>query len=537
MQYGWTQDIQLGLLILLGALGLPWWWHRGWRRRKPLNLYVRRWPRVEQNEDLKVWHGSKVVRAVTASNTTLLIVKLRGGRTVRHVSGDALILCSVLGLRPGAITVAIDPNAARRVLVRIVPRDPWGGPILHPVPQLRSIPLDTVKAVVVGKFEDGTDDVLRITQSLLCVGATGSGKSEWLQSLLAYIFAFDHSAVVAADLASGATFDVWEGCFAHPLATDVHSALALLRKVFALIEHRERQLAARRRAGELINVLPPSADNPWVWVIIDEFPDLIKAAKVFETETHEKLNVITVLERIANKARKVGIWLVLGAQNPGVDDVGSTILRGALTATVGLGLDQQQSKTLWGTLRGEGWDSESLSVGTYLLRARNDADHKTPRVAKGVFLTPNMRAGVIAAASRQPSLLSGAEAGILSGIPQSPALGDTARNGSYELNTEAGFVEGSRPQLKLVRDGIPALVGNRDAGLPARPAPQSRRESLAVFDEQVAHEVPPAHQGSIGASAIAAQLDVDRSKVNRSLARLQKAGRIAPCGDGEWSSP
>lgn len=298
----------------------------------------------------------------------------------------------------------------------------------------------------------------------------------------------------------------------------------------ALIEHRERKLAARRRAGELINVLPASEEDPALFFIIDEFPDLIKAAK------QNGKDVVTMLERMANKASKVNIWLIFGLQNPTNDDAGSSILKGALTGVVGLGLSEHQSRNLWQSARAEGWDSAPLTVGTYLLRDRAK-EHQSPRVAKGLFLPPAERSRLITAALRRPSLLSGEEGVILGGITASPALGETARSGAYELNGERGFTEGSRPQLTVVRDAIHVQRGNREAPVTPRPAPTSRRESLAAFDAQVLHEVPPAHQGSIGPSAIAAQLDVDRSKVTRSLKRLAKDGQIAPAGDGEWSCP
>lgn len=546
MQFGWVDGVQQALLGLFVVLGVPWWWHRGWRRRKPLNLYVRRWSKVEQNEDLRVWHGSKVVAANSAANSTLLTVKLRGGRTVKHVGGDALVLCSQLGLRPGAITVAQDPDSARRVLVRVVPRDPWVSPIPHPMPAPRSLSLADHPKVLVGKYEDNTDDLFKIGQHVMVCGQTGSGKSEWLQSLLAWLLAFKDAAVVAADLASGATFDVWDGVFAAPLVIDALSAWGLLGRVMALIEHRERKLAARRRAGEHINVLPPSEDEPWVWVIIDEFPDLIKEAKLLKGANQQDLNVITLLERIANKARKVGIWLILGLQNPTNDDAGSSILKGALTGIVGLGLNEHQSRNLWQSLRTEGWDSTPLTVGTYLLRDR-DKEHQTPRVAKGLWLPPMDRSRVIAAARERPLVFTGHEARIITGEDAAPPVGTTARFGAFEDVSH-------RPQLSVVRDvkrdvkrdvnrdagrdvtrdvTVKAVTAERDVTvLPGR----TRREAADEFRERVLRELPSVSQGSVGASAIATQLGVDRSRVTRALKQLRKDGRATPNGDGEWSS-
>lgn len=530
VQFGWAQDVQLALLALLVALGVPWWWHRGWRRKKPLSVWSRRWRRVDDNLDLKVWHKSKIVEESGNRAVTTLRVRLRAGLTIRHVGGDALILCSALGLRGGAITVALDQAQARSVFVRIVPRDPWRGALPHPLPALGSLSLEDRPRVAIGRYEDASEDMVKVLQHWMVVGQQGSGKSELLQNLLAWLLSYQHVAVVAADLASGATFDVWSDVFAHPVATDLHAAMDLVKRVFELIEYRELKLATMRRAGHKINVLPATDDCPAVFVIIDEFPDLIKAA------AEAGVNLIRQLERCVNKSRKTNIWWVIGLQNPVLADAGSSVLRAAFTAVVGLALDEQQSKTMWGSRRSQGWDSVSLSVGTYLLADREE-HHKTPRVAKSYFVSPSERARLIDAATVRPSRLAGEEAVILTGITPSPALGETARNGAYELNDEDGFTEGARPQLTVVRDVIPAPAVNDDPGFTPRPVPVSRRENLAALDGKVLHEVPPAHQGSIGASAIAAQLDVDRSTVNRSLKRLEKAGRIAPHGNGEWSCP
>lgn len=909
MQYGWTSTVQLALLALLLVLGAPWWWHRGWRRKKPLNIWARRWSRVEGNEDLRPWHGSSVVRAASVPNATLLVVRLRGGRTVLHIGGDALTLCSQLGLRPGAITVAQDPDSARRVLVRVVPRDPWTAPILHPMPALRSLSLDETPMVPVGRYEDGSEDLHKLECHRLLCGSTGciaaetriflpltgehvrveelarrgepisvsawtpwgmtvartkgapflkgyaelyevrcsggatlrvtsehrfltpqgwkragdmhagqllaaaphaefassvavprgspsdghrcsqtgegslddcltyrhlcdpllrplrvddlsgtpsqacghartlhclhlgapacgpgcihacrrcshrptihashlrksldvsagrpasalsirnwrtflgaprplplrartdtactpllphlrfwrislarlrygpgpkarrngisprllwlkplcrfqwlrpiprpgnadelllprsakvgtvrlprgwelrdrpvfrgpwhgsyrsaspgesvqnptdtasqsvphpchhsirwdtirtirragpgefydltvpgpanyvaeglvhhnSGKSAWMQSLVCWMLAYQNSVIVAADLAGGATLDLWEDALAAPLATGIPEAFELLQQVFRLIEYRERLLTARRRAGERIDVLPVSPENPAVFVIIDEFPDLVNGAKVEVGGNGERYDVLTVLERIAKKARKVRIWLTLAAQNPTKDDVGSTTLRAQLTATVGLSLDQQQSKNLWQSLRSQGWDSEPLSVGTYLLRDRNDKEHQQPRVAKGLWLSPDSRAALIEKASRQPGMFTGKEAQIVAGPDRRIISADP-------LPELAGGMPVEKPQLRVVRETPEPSSGNLGGTL--------LRSRSAVLDEKVFDEIPDSRQGGVGQKEIAVQLGVSPDQSKRSLKRLADRGLVRSNGDGTWS--
>jgi hypothetical protein len=528
MRYGWVEPLQWGLLALVATLGVPWWWHRGWRRRKPMNPWARRWVRVNQNDDLKVWHKSRVVEVSGTAAVTVLRVRLRRGLTIKHVGRDALIIDSALGLRGGAVSVALYEGLAQDVLVRVVPRDPWTTSIPHPLPELRSLSFDETPRVPVGKFDDATNSMLKIRQHMLVVGASGSGKSEWLQSLVAWILSFEHTAIVAADLAGGATFDVWEPVLAAPLATTVPDAFELLGQVFRFIENRERKLAARRRAGERINVLPTSAEEPAVWVIIDEFPDLVAGAKMETGPDGEKLGVMTILERIAKKARKANVWLVLAAQNPGVDDVGSTTLRGQLTATIGLGLDQRQSMTLWGTLRQQGWDSESLAVGSYLLRDRNDPDHRAPRVAKGLFVSEDERAELIERASSRPGIFTGEEAQLIPGGPAGMVIdGDPTPQ-------VAGFPP---PHLTLVQcgDTSPNSIPIPTSQPQVSPGMGSRIQS-GDLDARILGELPERHQGGVGASGIATQLGVDRGVVERALRRLETAGEVFHTGKrGGWA--
>lgn len=473
----------------VGVVGVPWWWHRGFRRRKRPNRWASRWRHVEAS--IKEFGGSKVVRVSGDRKVTELRVRLRSGLTIRHVSGTGWQVASALSprLRAGAVTLAPGPGA-RDVVVRVVPRNPWHGALLHPLPELGSWSVAEHPRRLVGRYEDDTEDLMKLGQHILVCGQTGSGKSIWLESFLSWLLTARDSAVVAADLASGATFGIWEDVFAAPLATSARDAADLLGRVFALIEFREGFLSRRKKQGDLSDVLPPSPEMPWLWVIIDEFPDLIKAAK----QSTPPLDVITVLERMANKGRKVGVWLVLGAQNPTANDVGSTELRGALTGVVGLGLSERQSQTLWGTKRQEGWDSRSLTVGTYLLEDR-DASHQMPRIAKGLYVPPQDRLRLIREVSSSPARLDADSQMFLDGTQPAASLGDTSRRGP----------------ITVVSPG---------------PAPNSD------LDELVLSALPV--DGGTGATPVAAQLSVSRDRVEKSFRRLAEQGKAERRGRGQW---
>ena len=497
---GSTPETILALQIGALALASMWWYYHGWRRRKPLNKYAMRWRRISESElpELKGWKRSKVVGIDGNRKNPVLIIRLKGGRTIATVGGTAGNVASAQNLRPGAVTIMPDPKVQARVRVRIVPRDPWGGVLLHPLPAIGTRSLSAHPRCYVGKYEDAQRVTMKLQQHMLIVGMSGSGKSVFLESLLAWILSYDDAIIVGADLASGATFGIYEDVFAAPLATNVAEAEILLARIFQEITFREQLLAQKKKSGELIDVLPTSPEFPAIFVPIDEFPDLIKAGGP---------QVLMLLERFAAKGRKVNVWLILGAQNPTAKDVGSTELRGQTTATIGLGLSERQSRTLWESGMSEGWNSTPLLNGTFLLRDR-DPSHNEPRVAKGLFIPPKARLELIRRASKRPNMLNSTTHEILTGGQSSKPIGATARTGQYwtpdDLVTEI--------------EQAPALV--------------STRRTTAEIDETVYTALP--RKDGIGPLSIMEKTDFDRATVNRSLKRLLAKRRAWNTDHGKW---
>lgn len=390
-----------GLLwqIGLGAFGVTYWYHRRVRSLGKANKYVKKWARFADRETcpptLISLVGSKVVKHDVSPNgkAITLTIKLAEGVTADRIGHMAESLDSYFNLRKGATTITEYKDQSRYAVAKFVPKDPWEDKIEHPLPGPDKISL----ASSGGRFSMGiyanSDELIYQLQHTLLCGTNGSGKSGWLHSLIAWLVPCRDVVLLGIDMAQGATLNVWRKTFALPIATDVDSALIILEKVFAVIKYREGVLSkASEEDDDAADSFVPSKKTPWIVLIIEEFPDLLAEAK--NTERYDsKGNVIgnmydllvLLLGRIAKKARKCGIRLVFATQNGTKVDTGSKEMQGQLKATVGLRLDQNQSKNLWGggSFAGPGWNSTDLGLGEFLLR---DEDHSVPDKAKGYWV-------------------------------------------------------------------------------------------------------------------------------------------------------
>jgi hypothetical protein len=351
--------------------------------------FVKKWPTLADKETcpyrLTPLVGSKVVSAQARGRTSVLTVELASAQTADALAHLTGALASEFKLRMGSVFMAAVPEKAHYVKITFLPDDPWKGKIPHPLPEPGSISLALMhKKFPMGLLAHGVEMIYEL-QHTLVVGSTGSGKSGWLHSLMSWLVAFTDTVVVGIDMAAGATLGMWRKALALPLATDVVAAVEILKRVLGVIADRESKLGlANEDDDDDADSFEPSDRFPWLVLVIDEFPDLLAEAKMTKTEDGGTyLNqVLLLLGRIAKKARKCGVRLILASQNGTKLDLGSKEMQAQLRAVVGLALDSQQSRNLWGTLAAQGWKSTDLGLGQFLLR---DDDHSSPEIAKGFW--------------------------------------------------------------------------------------------------------------------------------------------------------
>jgi S-DNA-T family DNA segregation ATPase FtsK/SpoIIIE len=152
----------------------------------------------------------------------------------------------------------------------------------------------------------------------LCVGATGSGKSELLRTLvlsLAATHAPEQLAMVLIDYKGGATFAPFERLpHVAGVITNLEDDAGLIERAYASLDGEvKRRQQVLREAGNVANVadyaalrerrpeLPPL---PYLLVIIDEFGELLTARPDF----------IELFLTIGRIGRSIGVHLLLSSQ-------------------------------------------------------------------------------------------------------------------------------------------------------------------------------------------------------------------------------
>jgi len=242
---------------------------------------------------------------------------LAAGRMPRDLALSTLLEIHHSGDRAGADRAGSDPiEPAERVVQR------WA-----------TAANDATPCTPIGMAADGIVDVdlVRDGPHALVAGTTGSGKSEFLRSLVVGLAAAlppTHLQFVLVDYKGGATFD---SCLRVPhvcgVVTDLDHQLAdrVVRSLQAELRRREA-LLRRHGAADLgeFRALRPHDHLPRLVVVIDEFAALVV----------EQPDFLHSLVGVAQRGRSLGVHLVLATQRPSgsvTDDIrANTALRVAL---------------------------------------------------------------------------------------------------------------------------------------------------------------------------------------------------------------
>ena len=180
---------------------------------------------------------------------------------------------------------------------------------IHLLHLLEDVPALPPVTAVLGMSVDGYLHTLDLTAPevthVLVSGATGSGKTVLLRSLLLSLALYNRQAHLQLVLIDPKKrgFTPLDGLphLLHPIAYEAIDAEAVLGQVVAEMERRDREGA------------PPT---PHIVVAVDEVADLLMTSSK---------NVERYLIRIAQRGREAGIHLVLSTQKPSADAIPSAL--------------------------------------------------------------------------------------------------------------------------------------------------------------------------------------------------------------------
>jgi len=314
--YGpFRRPLLLAWLAGLLAGGVPWWWHRRRRAKVRVLRAVERWGDDAAAADL---HGARLqhVEVDPSGRQWSARVLLPKGQTLRDVLDRVGKLESALGLRPRSIRVEEDPTMARRVILRVVERDPHAGTL--PMPEVaghRSV----TRPVLVAEYETGEPlRVLLLRKHALVGGTQGAGKSILLTAVLFTLGPAPDVLLWAVDFAGGAGLAPWRACLGR-LATTPAEARELLEDAVAAVDARERWLADHGEEN-----WEPTPERPAIVLPVDELAELVEQLP----------EAAGYLDTIARKGRKTAVTLLAATQRPTQDALGGGALRAQLTVRV-----------------------------------------------------------------------------------------------------------------------------------------------------------------------------------------------------------
>lgn len=230
----------------------------------------------------------------------------------------------------------------------------------------------------IGKDIAGTPVVADLDKMphLLVAGQTGSGKSVMINAILTSLLYRNSPADLKLILVDPKRVELKPydeiPHLLTPVITEPEKCISALKWTVAEMERRYKALAevSRRNIAEY-NTLKKEEGMPYIVVVIDELADLMMMAA---------RDVESLIVRIAQKARAVGIHLVLATQRPSVDVITGLIKANVPARIAFTTASQVDSRTIIDQVGAE----KLLGQGDMLLTT---ADMPKPRRVQGAFIS------------------------------------------------------------------------------------------------------------------------------------------------------
>jgi len=238
--------------------------------------------------------------------------------------------------------------------------------------------LNSSLSIVIGKDISGAPIVGALDKMphLLVAGQTGSGKSVMINAILTSLLYKNSPSDLKLILVDPKQVELkpYDGIphLLTPVITEPEKCISALKWTVAEMERRYRALAEVHKRNILeYNAVKKEEGMPYIVIVIDELADLMMMAA---------RDVESLIVRIAQKARAVGIHLILATQRPSVDVI-TGLIKANIPARIAFTVASQvDSRTIIDQIGAE----KLLGQGDMLLLT---ADMPKPKRVQGALIT------------------------------------------------------------------------------------------------------------------------------------------------------
>ncbi|HVC36699.1 MAG TPA: DNA translocase FtsK 4TM domain-containing protein [Candidatus Dormibacteraeota bacterium] len=295
--------------------------------------------------------------------------------------------------------------------------------------------------IAIGKDISGTSVVADLDKMphLLVAGQTGSGKSVMINTILTSLLYRNSPSDLKLILVDPKQvelkpYDDMPHLLA-PVITEPEKCISALKWAVAEMERRYRALAeAGKRNINEYNSVKQEAGMPYIIIVIDELADLMMMAA---------RDVEALIVRIAQKARAVGIHLVLATQRPSVDVITGLIKANIPARVAFTTASQVDSRTIIDQIGAE----KLLGQGDMLFVT---ADMPKPKRVQGAYIGDDETSKVTDFIRMQ----------------RPPQYDDEVVSQPVQLNSKGGVVAdygANEADDDMWRDAISVVIDNRKA--------------------------------------------------------------------------
>jgi S-DNA-T family DNA segregation ATPase FtsK/SpoIIIE len=309
-------------------------------------------PRVTQYT-LKPPTGVKLTKITALENNLALDLAAHSIRMEAPIPGKRAVGVEVPNVKPATVRIS-----------SILQSREW---------QVAAAPLE----FAIGKDISGTAIVNNLAKMphLLVAGQTGSGKSVMINTILTSLLYRNSPSDLKLILVDPKRVELAPyNDIPHlltPVIVEPEKCISALKWAVAEMERRYSELAdAKKRNIEEYNKVKQDEGMPYIVIVIDELADLMMMAA---------RDVEALIVRIAQKARAVGIHLILATQRPSVDVI-TGLIKANVPARIAFTVASQvDSRTIIDQIGAE----KLLGQGDMLLTT---ADMPKPKRIQGAFI-------------------------------------------------------------------------------------------------------------------------------------------------------